>query len=137
MANKPWKYDWNFISNISYQIIELLNIYFTGTESRRGLDISNNLDLKYVKSVSLKYKNSRFIILKFFLLLSITFLDYLKIKKLNPKIILYEHAGDFNPIIPVLLYNFFHKCILYVDCHTCVYIDNNYNLVREFFNTPS
>ena len=111
-----------------------MNIYFTGTASRRGLDISKYLEVKYLTSQSIDTKFSNFILIKMYSLIRNIIYDNIILNKYKPNTIIYEHAGDFNPMLSILIYRFFNKCNLFVDCHTCVYVDNNFNFIREFFN---
>tara|TARA_X000000368_G_scaffold384316_1_gene342814 strand:+ start:4673 stop:5647 length:975 start_codon:yes stop_codon:yes gene_type:complete len=111
-----------------------LDIYFTGTPSRRGVDISKHLNVHYLKSESINSEFSKLFLFKLFIFFKNIFRDYNNIKILRPSKIIYEHAGDFNPIFSILIYRVFNFCELLVDCHTCVYIDNNFSFIKKYFN---
>ena len=112
-----------------------MKIYYSGTPTRRGKDISKHLNFKYVKSnVLLSEIKSNIFIKKLFNIIINVISEIKFLKKLNPKYLIYEHVGDFLPSLIILIFSRIHNIKLIVDCHTCVYVDNNYNFIREYIN---
>ena len=101
-----------------------MKIYYSGTPTRRGRDISKHLNFKYVKSnVLLSEIKSNVFIKKLFNIIINIISEIKFLKKLNPKYLIYEHAGDFLPTLIILIFSRIHNIKLIVDCHTCVYVD--------------
>tara|TARA_Y100000590_G_C15557138_1_gene953266 strand:- start:88 stop:1062 length:975 start_codon:yes stop_codon:yes gene_type:complete len=112
-----------------------LKIYYSGTPTRRGKDISKYLNLKYIISnILFSEVNSNNFLIKLYYIIKNVIFEIQILKKLNPKYLIYEHAGDFLPTLIVLIFSRINNVKLIVDCHTCVYIDNKYNFIREYIN---
>tara|TARA_B110000003_G_C16652238_1_gene534701 strand:- start:2391 stop:3374 length:984 start_codon:yes stop_codon:yes gene_type:complete len=111
-----------------------LKIYYSGTPTRRGKDVSKYLDLIYIQPRNKKNGNDSNIISKFYNIIKSVFIEVKALKKLNPTHIIFEHAGDFNPTLTVFIFCFFYRVKLVVDCHTCVYVDADYRYIKKLVN---
>ena len=112
-----------------------MKIYYSGTPTRRGKDISKHLNFKYVKSNILHSEIKSYIFFKkLFNIIKNVISEIKFLKKINPKYLIYEHGGDFLPTLIILIFSRMYNIKLIVDCHTCVYIDNRYNFIREYIN---
>lgn len=111
-----------------------MKIYYSGTPTRRGKDVSKHLDLIYIQPCNKKNGNDLNIIIKFYNIIKSVFNEVKALKKINPTHIIFEHAGDFIPTLTVLIYYVLNNVKLIVDCHTCVYVDANYRYIKKLVN---
>ena len=111
-----------------------MKIYYSGTPTRRGRDVSKHLDLKYIKPHLKKIDINSSIFKKVFHSIKSIYSEFQALKKLNPTHIIYEHAGDFVPTVTILVLKFLKNIELIVDCHTCVYVDVKSSLLKKTIN---
>jgi len=111
-----------------------LKVYYSGTPTRRGKDVSKHLDFRYIQSNTTKGHNDRNIFIKIYFIIKSTYIEFQVLKKLHPTHIIYEHAGDFVPTLTILIFHLFNNFKLLIDCHTCVYVDTNYRFIKKIVN---
>ncbi len=111
-----------------------MHIYYSGTPTRRGKDVSKSLSFRYILSSSVIEKAYSNFFIKVFNILRTVYFDIKLLKKLKSTHLIYEHAADFTPTLTVLIFNLLFKVKFIIDCHTCVYVDCNYGFIRNLIN---